>query len=93
VNVDLARTATGQPLSKPLRYLALAGPTVSGKTAAALAITEVHDIEIGTAKPTAAELAAVPHHLINIRSPCRPTARPATRRSTSPACCQRALSQ
>ncbi|MEO8118905.1 MAG: tRNA (adenosine(37)-N6)-dimethylallyltransferase MiaA [Rhodoferax sp.] len=67
----------------PLRYLALAGPTASGKTAAALAIARQHDTEIisvdsalvyrgmdiGTAKPTAQELAAVPHHLINIRDP------------------------
>ena len=67
----------------PLRYLALAGPTASGKTAAALAIAREHEVEIisvdsalvycgmdiGTAKPTAAELASVPHHLINIRDP------------------------
>ncbi|MBT9508305.1 tRNA (adenosine(37)-N6)-dimethylallyltransferase MiaA [Rhodoferax sp.] len=67
----------------PLRYLALAGPTASGKTAAALAIASEHDTEIvsvdsalvyrgmdiGTAKPTRAELAAVPHHLIDIRDP------------------------
>ena len=64
-------------------YIALAGPTASGKTAAALAIAERHDIEIisvdsavvyrgmdiGTAKPAAAELARVPHHLIDIRDP------------------------
>ena len=63
--------------------IALAGPTASGKTAAALAIARAHDVEIisvdsalvyrgmdiGTAKPSAAELAAVPHHLINIRDP------------------------
>ncbi len=67
----------------PPRYLALAGPTASGKTAAALAIARVHEVEIisvdsalvyrgmdiGTAKPSAHELAAVPHHLINIRDP------------------------
>ena len=67
----------------PVRYLALAGPTASGKTAAALAIARQHDVEIisvdsalvycgmdiGTAKPSAAELASVPHHLINIRDP------------------------
>jgi tRNA dimethylallyltransferase len=67
----------------PLRYLELAGPTASGKTAAALAIAREHEVEIisvdsalvyrgldiGSAKPTAAELAAVPHHLINIRDP------------------------
>ena len=64
-------------------YIALAGPTASGKTAAALAIASRWPVEIisvdsalvyrsmdiGTAKPTAAELAAVPHHLINIRDP------------------------
>ena len=64
-------------------YLALAGPTAAGKTAAALAIAAQHRVEIisvdsalvyrgmdiGTAKPDAAELAAVPHHLINIRDP------------------------
>ena len=71
------------PARGPLRYLALAGPTAAGKTAAALAIAQQHDTEIisvdsalvyrgmdiGTAKPTASELAAVPHHLINIRDP------------------------
>jgi tRNA dimethylallyltransferase len=64
-------------------YIALAGPTAAGKTAAALAIAQEHAVEIisvdsalvyrgmdiGTAKPSAAELAAVPHHLINIRDP------------------------
>jgi len=66
-----------------LRVLALAGPTASGKSTAALAIAQAHDAEIisvdsalvyrgmdiGTAKPSAAELAAVPHHLIDIRDP------------------------
>ena len=64
-------------------YLCLAGPTAAGKTAAALAIAQEHDCEIisvdsalvyrgmdiGTAKPSAAELARVPPHLINIRDP------------------------
>ena len=68
-----------------LRYIALAGPTASGKTAAALAIAQQHEVEIisvdsalvyrgmdiGTAKPAAAELACVPHHLIDIRDPLR----------------------
>ena len=71
------------PHAKPLRYLALAGPTASGKTAAALAIARDLPVEIisvdsalvyrgmdiGTAKPSATELAAVPHHLIDIRDP------------------------
>ena len=65
------------------RYLAIAGPTASGKTAAALAIADRHPIEIisvdsalvyrgmdiGTAKPTAEEQARAPHHLIDIRDP------------------------
>ena len=65
------------------RYIALAGPTASGKTAAALAIARQHAVEIisvdsalvyrgmniGTAKPSAEELASVPHHLIDIRDP------------------------
>ena len=65
------------------RWLALTGPTASGKTAAALAIAQRWPVEIisvdsalvyrgmdiGTAKPSAAELATVPHHLIDIRDP------------------------
>jgi tRNA dimethylallyltransferase len=64
-------------------YLSIAGPTAAGKTAAALAIAREFDCEIisvdsalvyrsmdiGTAKPRAHELAAVPHHLIDIRDP------------------------
>jgi len=64
-------------------HLCLAGPTACGKTAAALAIAQEHPCEIisvdsalvyrgmdiGTAKPSAAELAQVPHHLIDIRDP------------------------
>lgn len=66
--------------SGPPRYVALAGPTASGKTAAALALARLQPVEIisvdsalvyrgmdiGTAKPTAAEQAAAPHHLIDI---------------------------
>lgn len=65
------------------RYLALAGPTAAGKTAAALAIARTLDAEIisvdsalvyrgmniGTAKPTPDEQALVPHHLIDILDP------------------------
>ncbi|HJV01879.1 MAG TPA: tRNA (adenosine(37)-N6)-dimethylallyltransferase MiaA [Burkholderiaceae bacterium] len=68
--------------SRPLA-VAIMGPTASGKTAAALAIAERIDCEIisvdsalvyrgmdiGTAKPTRAEQAAVPHHLIDIIDP------------------------
>ena len=61
----------------------LAGPTACGKTAAALALAREVDLEIisvdsaliyrgmdiGTAKPTADELAQVSHHLIDILDP------------------------
>lgn len=63
--------------------LILAGPTASGKSALALALAQYWPIEIisvdsalvyrgmdiGTAKPTARELAQVPHHLIDILEP------------------------
>jgi len=67
--------------------IALAGPTASGKTAAAFTIARqlaprrpveiisvdsalvYRGMDIGTAKPTPAELASVPHHLIDIRDP------------------------
>ena len=64
-------------------HIALAGPTASGKTAAALAIATrfpaeiisvdsalvYRGMDIGTAKPNPEELALVPHHLIDIRDP------------------------
>jgi tRNA dimethylallyltransferase len=66
-----------------LDAIALVGPTASGKTAAALHIAKHLPVEIismdsalvyrgmdiGTAKPTAQELASVPHHLIDILEP------------------------
>jgi len=70
-----------------VEYLCLAGPTASGKTAAALAIAQAvqpqlpveivsvdsalvyRGMDIGTAKPTAQERAAAPHHLIDIIEP------------------------
>ena len=72
-------------MSDPAPVLCLAGPTAAGKTAAALAIAVRHRVEIisvdsalvyrgmdiGTAKPSAAELAQVPHHLIDIRDPAQ----------------------
>jgi tRNA dimethylallyltransferase len=67
---------------KPMA-VAIMGPTASGKTAAALAIARempveiisvdsalvYREMDIGTAKPTAEELASVPHHLIDIIDP------------------------
>lgn len=70
--------ATARP---PL--LVIVGPTAVGKTALSLALSRRFDgevisadsrlfyrgMDIGTAKPTAAERGNVPHHLIDIRTP------------------------
>ena len=78
MSLSLSSSTDGRPA-----WLAIAGPTASGKTALALALAErlpaeiisvdsalvFRGMDIGTAKPSAAELAAVPHHLIDIRDP------------------------
>ena len=65
------------------RCVAIAGPTASGKSALALAAAArwpleiisvdsaqvYRGLDIGTAKPSAAERAAVPHHLIDLIDP------------------------
>ncbi|MBI3286292.1 MAG: tRNA (adenosine(37)-N6)-dimethylallyltransferase MiaA [Burkholderiales bacterium] len=65
------------------KVVAIMGPTACGKTAAALEIARhipaeiisvdsalvYRGMDIGTAKPSATELAAVPHHLIDIIDP------------------------
>lgn len=67
-------------------YLAVVGPTATGKTEAAIAIAErlgaeivsvdsmlvYRGMDVGTAKPTPAQLARVPHHLIDVADPSRP---------------------
>ncbi|STQ89562.1 tRNA (adenosine(37)-N6)-dimethylallyltransferase MiaA [Iodobacter fluviatilis] len=70
------------PNSSPAIFLM--GPTASGKTASAIHLLEsglpvelisvdsalvFKDMDIGSAKPSAAELARAPHHLIDIISP------------------------
>jgi len=70
-------------MSSQLPVLCLAGPTASGKSAASLALaarwpveiivmdsaTIYRGMDIGTAKPSPADQARVPHHLIDIRDP------------------------
>jgi tRNA dimethylallyltransferase len=66
------------------RHAALVGATASGKSALALALAlqdpswelvsadsmqVYHGMDIGTAKPTPAERAAVPHHLVDVLDP------------------------
>lgn len=70
-----------QPARIPL--VAVVGPTASGKTSLGIALAEAFDgeivsadsrqiyreMEIGTAKPTPAERARVPHHLLDVAAP------------------------
>ena len=73
------------PNQKP-RVLGIVGATASGKTAVSLETAQAlgceilcmdsmqiyRGMDIGTAKPTAAEQAAVPHHLLDIVEPTAP---------------------
>ncbi|WP_056969063.1 tRNA (adenosine(37)-N6)-dimethylallyltransferase MiaA [Lacticaseibacillus thailandensis] len=68
------------------KIIMVAGPTAVGKTATGIQLAQdlageiinadafqvYRGMDIGTAKPTATELAAVPHHLINILTPGEP---------------------
>jgi tRNA dimethylallyltransferase len=85
----MSRSAPAASVAAPngaLPCLCIAGPTASGKSAAALAVAEAwaprpveivsvdsaqvyRGMDIGTAKPSPAERAALPHHLIDIVDP------------------------
>jgi tRNA dimethylallyltransferase len=66
-----------------IRIVVIAGPTGSGKTALAVALARrvggeivnadsqqvYRGLDVGTAKPTAAERAAAPHHLLDVAEP------------------------
>jgi tRNA dimethylallyltransferase len=68
---------------KPSPILVVLGPTASGKSALALEVAKrvggeiltvdsmqvYRGMDVGTAKPTAAERAAVPHHLLDLVTP------------------------
>lgn len=69
-----------------MKAIAVIGPTASGKTALSLALAARLDadivvcdsmqiyrgMDIGTAKPTAAEIALCPHHLVDLVTPDTP---------------------
>ncbi|MBI5288695.1 MAG: tRNA (adenosine(37)-N6)-dimethylallyltransferase MiaA [Chloroflexi bacterium] len=71
------------PRGTPRRLVAIIGATATGKTALSIAVAHALDgeivnadsrqiyrgMDIGTAKPTPAEQAAAPHHLIDILDP------------------------
>ena len=79
------KLTTPQSKNKP-RVAVLVGPTAVGKTGVALALAArlgaeivnadslqiYRELDIGTAKPTARERAAVPHHLIDVADPPEP---------------------
>ena len=69
---------------QPRRVLAIVGPTASGKSAAAMEVARPRDdvevvavdaftiyrgMDIGTAKPSAEDRAAVPHHCVDLLDP------------------------
>jgi len=80
---DPAGPPTGFVARSPARFLAILGPTASGKSALALSIAEqaageivacdsqqvYTGMDVGTAKPTADERRRVPHHALDL---CRP---------------------
>ena len=77
------RLTTAAPTAPRPKAILLMGPTASGKTAAALELARRFPVElisvdsaqvfvdmnVGTAKPDAATLAAFPHHLIDLITP------------------------
>jgi tRNA dimethylallyltransferase len=79
--------AIGSGAARPAPpLLALLGPTASGKSAAAMAVAErlgaeivsvdsmlvYRGMDVGTAKPTPADLARIPHHLVDVADPSEP---------------------
>jgi len=73
----------GRAQPAPIRVLAIGGPTASGKTALAIALGRslngeivnadsrqvYRGMDVGTAKPTPADRALVPHHLLDVADP------------------------
>ena len=71
---------------EPIRILAVVGPTAVGKSAYAVELARrvdgeivscdsmqvYREMNIGTAKPTPAEMGGIPHHLIDIAEPDEP---------------------
>ena len=67
----------------PPKILVVSGPTASGKTALAVELAQAHNgevvsadsmqiyrrMDIGTAKPTRAEMRGVPHHMLDVADP------------------------
>jgi tRNA dimethylallyltransferase len=81
------------------RLLALVGPTASGKTEASIAVAEAlgaevvsvdsmlvyRGMDVGTAKPSAAQRSRIRHHLLDLADPWEPFSVAAYRRSADAA--------
>jgi tRNA dimethylallyltransferase len=82
----VARATGGAAPAPPAAVLVLTGPTAVGKSELGLEVARAlgaeivsadsamvyRGLDIGTAKPSAAERAAVPHHLLDLREPEEP---------------------
>jgi tRNA dimethylallyltransferase len=82
VSTSTVRSSSGRATGEP-PFLALVGPTASGKTEAALEVAErigaeivsvdsmlvYRGMDVGTAKPTPEQRARVPHHLVDAVDP------------------------
>src|SRR5208282_4481401 len=80
---SLERSLTVAPAQPEPLLVVVLGPTASGKTALSLALAErfrgeivncdsvamYREFDLGTAKPTAAERARAPHHLLDCVAP------------------------
>ncbi len=89
-------------MTVPVEWIGIAGPTAAGKTAAALAVAQAlpmpveivsvdsalvyRGMDIGTAKPTRAERARVPHHLIDVLDPAQSYSPPSSWPTPSRSC-------
>ena len=70
-------------MDRQKKIVVVCGPTASGKTALGVALARAHNgevvsadsmqlyrgMDIGTAKPTAEEMAGVPHHMLDVADP------------------------
>jgi tRNA dimethylallyltransferase len=80
---EKAASSAPYPIGKNLKSVIVAGPTAIGKTACAIEIAQrfggeiisadsmqvYKGMDVGTAKPSAKELASAPHHLIGVIDP------------------------
>jgi tRNA dimethylallyltransferase len=86
VSAGTAERSSAERVPQQPPFLALVGPTASGKTEAGIAVAErvgaeivsidsmlvYRGMDVGTAKPTADQRDRVPHHLVDVVDPSEP---------------------